>query len=915
MSIRPFGRNSSGAGPETAKPALHSISVVPMPATDAFVSSNGVKDLLSNAIRKSRSRPEQLAQDVQSNSGHSVLRSTANISKGGLSATRTDISLSESVSLSRFRSRFVDHPVLESEFWKDYYDRYRSLHILVARFFCVAAALNFLLYYSTYDNKVDHGELKRSELLLAMGLFLLPSTLLGLLTLSKYAQSKYLIMMFNISLAAILVGVIFIDASISATRSEMEMLGKGRCTGSAILVNQTLDNPSSNIDHGSHHKDLDAHDHHMAAESNITIACGSPIFVCGAALITEGNVTNGIVHVQIKSTDLAVQFFGFISFGNSVLSNGTFELIQKGTTLSSNNLTIQSHQSTTHCKQVAILCQRPLVSEGHDQNYAFHVIKDRDSYAFSLLIVSILFGVANPLFQIPYVHMIVHALLVIVVHLAAVFSYETYATELRAFTFTALLFLMAVTMIYGACRAERAMRRNFLFEKDLNRRNEHLKTRLEKLNSTKQKPVDLDSPIERALQIVHKWRDTPELCNLAGPEVETMLAILTNPNIFNPDFKKQVKEGDSTVDKEVKDWIMYEFAHSSQAPTATRTVSFGSLGDTGKIPTFLSSPMISSSLEKAEAIVNRVEWNADVFGLHETTQGHSLAFLVNHLLRRHNLVSRYKIPETCLSNFLRELDKGYDDNPFHNQIHVADVTMNINYLLHRPSVAESMTDLDKLAAILAAAAHDFRHPGYNNLYHINMEMDLAMTYNDHSVLENFHISEVFKLLGDSKKECNILAGLSRAERKEVRESMIEMVLATDLSLHFTFLNQFKSQVQSDFDLSKRPCKLTLLRMMMKCADIAHTTKSLELHRNWTLRVANEFFNQGDREKANNIPVSPFMDRSVPNIANSQLGFLEFVCKPLFEAWAQACVDDIEMVNQLSRNHSYWKSRRDEGYTD
>ena len=56
--------------------------------------------------------------------------------------------------------------------------------------------------------------------------------------------------------------------------------------------------------------------------------------------------------------------------------------------------------------------------------------------------------------------------------------------------------------------------------------------------------------------------------------------------------------------------------------------------------------------------------------------------------------------------------------------------------------------------------------------------DLAIVYNDKSVLEQMHLTEFFKLL--KRPECNVFAKLSRAQYTEVRKAIIQMVLATDM---------------------------------------------------------------------------------------------------------------------------------------
>ena len=46
-------------------------------------------------------------------------------------------------------------------------------------------------------------------------------------------------------------------------------------------------------------------------------------------------------------------------------------------------------------------------------------------------------------------------------------------------------------------------------------------------------------------------------------------------------------------------------------------------------------------------------------------------------------------------------------------------------------------------------------------------------------------------------------------------------------------------------------------------------------------MLDEFFQQGDLEAAQGLPVSPLMDRSTTSLAISQINFIEFVVAPLF----------------------------------
>ena len=58
--------------------------------------------------------------------------------------------------------------------------------------------------------------------------------------------------------------------------------------------------------------------------------------------------------------------------------------------------------------------------------------------------------------------------------------------------------------------------------------------------------------------------------------------------------------------------------------------------------------------------------------------------------------------------------------------------------------------------------------------------------------------------------------------------------------------------------------------VLHLADISHPGKPWQLHHEWSLRVCEEFYRQGDEEKDRGIPVSPLCDRGNSNLATSQI---------------------------------------------
>lgn len=72
--------------------------------------------------------------------------------------------------------------------------------------------------------------------------------------------------------------------------------------------------------------------------------------------------------------------------------------------------------------------------------------------------------------------------------------------------------------------------------------------------------------------------------------------------------------------------------------------------------------------------------------------------------------------------------------------------------------------------------------------------ELALMYNDESVLENHHLAVAFKLLQEDN--CNIFLNLSDKQRQTLRKMVIDMVLATDMSKHMSLLADLKTMVET-----------------------------------------------------------------------------------------------------------------------
>ncbi|XP_028034156.1 calcium/calmodulin-dependent 3',5'-cyclic nucleotide phosphodiesterase 1 isoform X6 [Bombyx mandarina] len=292
------------------------------------------------------------------------------------------------------------------------------------------------------------------------------------------------------------------------------------------------------------------------------------------------------------------------------------------------------------------------------------------------------------------------------------------------------------------------------------------------------------------------------------------------------------------------------------------------------------------------------EWSFDVFTLHEAANGQPVKYLGYELLNRYGMIHKFKVPPTILENFLGRIEEGYCrfHNPYHNNLHAADVAQTVHYMLCQTGLMNWLSDLEIFATLVAAVVHDYEHTGTTNNFHVMSGSDTALLYNDRAVLENHHISAAFRLMRE--EEYNILQNLSRDEFREFRTLVIDMVLATDMSFHFQQLKNMRSLLslaEPTIDKSKATS------LVLHCCDISHPAKRWDLHHRWTMSLLDEFFLQGDKERDLGLPFSPLCDRNNTLVAESQIGFIEFIVEPSMGV----CADMLECI--LGPLHSGNKS--------
>merc|ERR1712048_1387744 len=324
----------------------------------------------------------------------------------------------------------------------------------------------------------------------------------------------------------------------------------------------------------------------------------------------------------------------------------------------------------------------------------------------------------------------------------------------------------------------------------------------------------------------------------------------------------------------------------------------------------------------------------DIFAFSQLPEvGGNIALIFGTFLSsKYSWFRQYLVPRDKFSNFLMDIGANYkQDIPYHNQIHGVDVLHTMMHFCASPLFERNMTDLDLLSAFIAAICHDVGHTGQTNQYHINAETELALRYNDRSVLENFHISLAFKILKEANN--SFLENLSKSEYKYVRDSVIDMVLGTDMFFHqrqLQKLQQFTNIIAKERKEKEKEIELHVLSkdkiprfgrilnekrfvmtITLHLSDVSSPAKKLSASMEWTMRITQEFFDQGDKERAQGLPISAGCDRNsnkgAANIAKQTLAFIYFIVHPMFKLYHILDPDTTKkFLAGIKKTRAYWE---------
>ncbi|OCF35312.1 hypothetical protein I316_02858 [Kwoniella heveanensis BCC8398] len=364
----------------------------------------------------------------------------------------------------------------------------------------------------------------------------------------------------------------------------------------------------------------------------------------------------------------------------------------------------------------------------------------------------------------------------------------------------------------------------------------------------------------------------------------------------------------------------------------------------------LSAPL---SPEHRERLVNELStWNFKPHNLPEGDLYRVACLMFESVLHSEELVDM-NISRDQINRLLFAIRAIYHaPNPYHNYVHAIDVLQATYMFLAQIGVAppvsymrewsedkpvwkrsdvagrdisvgtrrarEVMRPQDVLGVLVAAMGHDVGHPGLSNAFMKNAKVPLSQVYEDKSVLENMHCMLIVQLL--RKHGFGFLIEGSPApaspslDQKGFRRVLYSSVLATDMSLHFAWIQRLK-----DFDEGLREGevgedeydRVMICQALIKCADISNPTRPIDVSQHWSSVLLEEWAKQASLEQDLDLPVSVVASADAALQAKGQIGFIDLFTLPLFEAVSEALPELQVYADSCADNREIWQRRLDE----
>ncbi|XP_067663300.1 cGMP-dependent 3',5'-cyclic phosphodiesterase-like isoform X2 [Haliotis asinina] len=268
------------------------------------------------------------------------------------------------------------------------------------------------------------------------------------------------------------------------------------------------------------------------------------------------------------------------------------------------------------------------------------------------------------------------------------------------------------------------------------------------------------------------------------------------------------------------------------------------------------------------------------------------------------LITKFRIKKDTLARFVLMVKRGYRNPPYHNWMHAYAVAHFCYLLVKNLHLEKHLKDIEVFALFVACLCHDIDHRGTTNSFQVQSESVLAALYSSEgSVMERHHFAQSMCIV--NTEGCNIFEHLSSSDYQHVLDLMRDIILATDLAHHLRIFGGLEKMAENGYDSTQPDQRNMLLCLLMTSCDLSDQTKDWNNTKHIAAQVYQEFFSQGDLEKAVGKDPIEMMDREKACIPDLQINFLDGIALPVYRILEKLFPECKEVHEAVEKNKLKW----------
>ncbi|QQP35280.1 Putative LOC100877791, partial [Caligus rogercresseyi] len=187
-------------------------------------------------------------------------------------------------------------------------------------------------------------------------------------------------------------------------------------------------------------------------------------------------------------------------------------------------------------------------------------------------------------------------------------------------------------------------------------------------------------------------------------------------------------------------------------------------------------------------------------------------------------------------------------NPYHNGVHATDVTQAMNLFLQEPLIKGSLSPLELMSALIAAASHDLDHPGSTKSSSLGHRVTWRHSTTSQSAGPSWRTTTGALPSPACTKSDSQAPSPLRTTQSSATSSRALFWPQTSQAGGIpeeALQGDRRRDFQAPLDKDSRSF---IVQIAMKCADISNPCRTWHISKLWSHRASEEFFRQGDKER-------------------------------------------------------------------